>query len=148
MHRLERLTSHVRLFCDFGKIKQTVKKVAVAQTAAPPKETSQSLMKMTPPRIRPSISFHSLSFVCFRMCDVDRDVSVAHSAPQPRGLYKAEVGRIWLKDIKFCSYFIWMKVETGRVREELSLPATYVCTIGHKWQAVTQVVFAHFFKLS
>lgn len=33
------------------------------------------------------------------------------AGPTLHAVYKAEVGRIWLKDIKFCTYFIWIKVD-------------------------------------
>lgn len=66
-----------------------------------------------------SFSFSPRLFVCF----CHRDVTVVLTAPPLLNIYKAEVGQIWLKDMKFCSYFTWIKIKPEGVWEELSLLA-------------------------
>lgn len=143
MHRLESgqtpdLTRERKL-CFWRQIRQRIKKGAAAQTAAPPGNVTVS-WKRRPQGSIPLISFTPRLFVCLR----HGDVNVALSAPKPWSLYKAEVGQIWLKDIKFCSHLISMKAESERVREELSLPVTYACrrtTNDGQWRRLCLQIF-------
>lgn len=69
----------------------------------------------------------SWSFVGF----CHHDVTVILAAPPLLNFYKAllEVGQIWLNDIKFCSYFTWIKIKPGGVLEVLSLLAINMCQL-------------------
>lgn len=98
--------------------------------------------KRRPQGFVPLFLFHSLFFVCFHQ----RDVNVALSTPELHGLYKAEVGQIWLRDIKFCSNFLCVQVETER--EKNCHRQQHMIVSWPQMTAVTQVVCAHTFLSS
>lgn len=84
----------------------------------------------------PLFFFLSSSFVCF--CHHDVTVNIC----------KAEVGQIWLKDIKFYSYFTWIKIKSKGVWEVLSLLAVNMCqlpTNARPWRKLFLYISFFFF---
>lgn len=69
--------------------------------------------------------FSSWSFVCLSYHDVTLN------APPLLNFNKvlSKVGQIWLNDIKFCSFFTWIKIKPEAVLEILSLLAVSMCKL-------------------